>query len=124
MPTSNPWSRLRVVFLAACVSIPQTACDQWALVINGDGLLLVTVVGDGNVQDRFRVRARQSDGTSQTMDVPASGNLALGSFPAGQLELTLLAPEGCSVAAPNPRTLIVNADEPVNVGFEVRCGSS
>jgi hypothetical protein len=41
-------------------------------VINGDGLLLVTVVGDGNVQDRFRVRARQSDGTSRTADVPVN----------------------------------------------------
>jgi hypothetical protein len=115
-------SLLGAALVVVCLSIPQTACDQWALVINGDGLLLITVVGDGNVPDRFRVRARQSDGTSRTMEVPASGNLALGNFTTGQLELTLLAPEGCSVAAPNPRTLIVNADEPVNVGFEVRCG--
>jgi hypothetical protein len=114
-------SLLRAALVVVCLSIPQTACDQWALVINGDGLLLVTIVGDGNGQDRFRVRARQSDGTSRTMDVPVSGNLTLGNFPAGQLELTLLAPEGCSVRSPNPRTLTVNGDESVNVGFEVHC---
>jgi hypothetical protein len=121
MPANNLRFLLRVVVLAACLSIPQTACDRWALVINGDGLLLVTVVGDGNVQDRFRVRARQSDGTSRTEDVPASGNLRLGNFPAGQLELTLLAPPGCRVRAPNPRTLTVTEDESLNIGFEVHC---
>jgi hypothetical protein len=55
------------------------------------------------------------------MDVPASGNVSLGNLAAGQLELTLLAPEGCRVTSPNPRTLMVNADESVNVGFEVHC---
>jgi hypothetical protein len=117
----NLLSLLRALVPAACLAIPQAACDQWALVINGDGLLLVTVVGNGNVQDRFRIRTRQSNGTSRTANIPASGNLALGHFPAGQLELTLIAPPGCSVRAPNPRTLTVTDDETVNIGFEVQC---
>jgi hypothetical protein len=121
MPTANLRSLIRVLIPAACLSIPQTACDQWALVINGDGLLLVTVVGNGNVQDRFRVRTSLSDGTSRTVDVPASGNLTLGNFPAGPLQLTLLPPPGCSVRAPNPRTLTVTEEEPLNIGFEVDC---
>jgi hypothetical protein len=121
MPIRRVGLTLAAAFTLAGGCSLLTACDQWALVINGDGLLLVTVVGDGNGQDRFRLRARQSDGSSRTMDVPASGNVTLGNLTGGQLELTLLAPEGCRVGSPNPRTLVVDADESVNVGFEVHC---
>jgi hypothetical protein len=99
-----------------------SACDYWALSVNGDGLLFIAVIDDGNGRGGFRVRARESDGTSRIMDVPPSGNLSLGNFAAGQLELTLLPPQECSVTAPNPRTLSVRAGDTVNVGFEVHCG--
>jgi hypothetical protein len=97
------------------------ACDRWALIVNSDGLLFIAVIDDGDGHGGFRVRAREVDGTSRTVNVPTSGKLTLDNFAAGQLELTLLPPKGCSVTAPNPRTLSVTAGEPVNVGFEVHC---
>jgi len=96
-------------------------CDRWALSVNGDGLLFIAVIDDGNGHGGFRIRARESDGTSRIMDVPPSGSVTLGHFAAGQVELTLLPPQGCNVSAPNPRTLSITAGNPVNVGFEVRC---
>jgi hypothetical protein len=117
-------SLLRVLFILTAVSAPLQGCDQWALVVNSDGVLSITIFSDGGGPDRFRLRARQSDGTSRTMDVPSSGNLSLGAFSAGELELTLLAPADCRVAAPNPRTLIVDADERVSVAFDVHCSGA
>jgi hypothetical protein len=114
-------SLLRAVFTFAAVSPLLTACDQWALFVNSDGVLSITIVSDGSGRGRFRVRALQSDGISRIMDVPSSGNLTFGAFSAGEVELTLLAPAGCQVADPNPRTLMVNADERVSVAFGVHC---
>jgi hypothetical protein len=114
-------SLLPAVFAFATVSPLLTACDQWALFVNSDGVLSITIVSDGDGRDRFRVRALQSDGISRIMDVPSSGSLTFGAFSAGEVELTLLAPAGCRVADPNPRRLMVNADEPVSVAFDVHC---
>jgi hypothetical protein len=58
----------------------------------------------------------------QVLDMPSSGGLTLSSVAAGTLELTLLAPAGCTVAGPNPRLLNVAADETVRATFDVRCG--
>ncbi len=101
-----------------------TACDQWHLSINSDGLVLISVIGDaGEPQHRFRLRTRDADGAVQILDVPASGQLTLRPAAAdGTLELTLLHPEGCRVAGANPRTLSVAAGEEVKVDFDVRCG--
>lgn len=115
-------SLLSAVFIFAGVSPLLTACDQWALIVNSDGVLSITIVSDGDGRERFRVRALQSDGVSRIMDVPSSGTLTFDTFSAGKLELTLLAPAGCRVAQPNPRTLMVSADEPVGVAFDVHCG--
>jgi hypothetical protein len=111
--------RAGYTFAGICLFLP--ACDQWALFINSDGVLSITIVSDGNVPGRFRVRTRQSDGFSRIVEVPSSGSLTLGTFRAGELELTLLAPEGCRVAAPNPQTVVANPDEMVTVAFDVRC---
>jgi hypothetical protein len=114
-------SLLRAGRAFAGICLLLTACDQWALFINSDGVLSITIVSDGYVPGRFRVRTRQADGFSRIVDVPSSGSLTLGAFKTGELELTLLAPEGCRVAAPNPRMVMANADETVNVAFDVRC---
>lgn len=106
----------------ALASLLLTGCDRWALSIGGDGLLFIGVVGDSNHQPgRFRVRAREADGATRIMDVPASGQLSLSGLPAGTVELTLLLPSGCRVAGPNPQTLMVTPDQPANAAFEVRC---
>jgi hypothetical protein len=105
------------------VVLPLTGCDQWALSVNSDGLLFVSIVGgDGNHRDRFRLRTRQSNGATRLLDVPPSGSLTLRDLSPGALELTLLPPERCAVAPPNPRTLTVGAEGTVRVAFDVRCG--
>ncbi len=99
-----------------------TACDQWHLSINSDGLVLISVVGDsGEPREGFRVRSRDAGETIQILDVPASGQLTLTPVADGALQLTLLAPEGCQVGGPNPQTLIVSADHESSVAFDVRC---
>lgn len=55
------------------------------------------------------------------MDVPASGQLTLTPVADGALQLTLLAPEGCQIAGPNPQILTVSAGQEGRVAFEVRC---
>jgi hypothetical protein len=96
------------------------ACDQWALSIGGNGLLFIGVTGDDH-PGRFRVRTREADGASRTLDVPASGQLSLRGLPAGTVELTLLLPPECRVAGPNPQTLTVTADQTASAAFDVRC---
>jgi|ERR671910_339319 hypothetical protein len=96
------------------------ACDDWALLINSEGTLSITIVSDGDRGDRFRVRALQSNGISSTLDVPPSGTLELGRFRPGRLELTLLAPAGCRVTSPNPLMLTIG-DEPASLEFDVNC---
>jgi hypothetical protein len=100
-----------------------TACDQWHLSINSNGLVLISVIGDaGEPRRRFRLRTRDAEGAVRILDVPASGQLTLTPVANGTLELTLLHPEGCRVAGANPRTLSVAAGEAVKVDFDVRCG--
>lgn len=97
-------------------------CDQWHLSINSDGLVFISIIGeDDQPRDRFRVRTRRSDGSVQMLDVPASGRLTLTSLTDGPLELTLLAPDGCRVNGPNPRTVNASAGEEIRVAFDVRC---
>jgi hypothetical protein len=99
------------------------ACDQWHLSINGDGLVFISVIGDhGGPRDRFRLRTRDAGGTTQIVDLPPTGQLTLTPVADGALELTLLAPEGCQVAEPNPQTLTVSAGQESRVAFDVRCG--
>ena len=111
------------VTLALAALLLLTACDQWALFINSDGVLSVSIFSDGSQpQDRFRVRVRQPDGTTRVLDLPASGPLTLSGTAGSTLELTLLSPEGCQVSAPNPRTVSPGADQTVGVVFDVHCG--
>jgi hypothetical protein len=109
--------------LALAALLLLTACDQWALFVNSDGVLSVSIFSNGSQpQDPFRVRVRQADGTTRVLDLPASGPLRL-SGPAGStLELTLLSPEGCWVSAPNPRMVSPGSDQTVGVVFDVHCG--
>ena len=98
------------------------ACDQWHLSINSDGLVFISVIGDaGESRHRFRLRTRDAGGTVRILDVPASGELTLTPVADGLLQLTLLAPEGCQVAGPNPQTLTVSAGREGRVAFDVRC---
>jgi hypothetical protein len=111
-------------FLPAAVTLAGlllSACDQWALLVNSDGVLSITIISDGDGPGRFRVRASQG-GATRVLDVPASGRLSSSDFNAGEVELTLLPPAGCEVSGPNPRTLTVSAGEAVNVAFDVHCG--
>lgn len=98
------------------------ACEEWHMSVNSDGLVFISVTGDtGEPHHRFRLRTRRADGTTQVLDVPTSGEVTLASVADGNLELTLLAPDGCQVAGANPRTLAVAAGQEVRTGFDVRC---
>ena len=109
--------------LALAALLLLTACDQWALFVNTDGVLSVSIFSDGSQpQDRFRVRVRPPDGTARVVDVPASGPLALTGVAGSTVELTLLSPAGCRVSAPNPRTVSPGPDQTVGVVFNVHCG--
>jgi hypothetical protein len=109
--------------LALAVLLLLTACDQWALFVNSDGVLSVSIFSDGSQpRDGFRIRARQADGTIRILDLPASGPVTLSGASGSTVELTLLAPEGCQVSAPNPRTVSPGSDQTVGVVFDVHCG--
>jgi hypothetical protein len=110
------------VTLALAALLLLTACDQWALFVNSDGVLSVSIFSDGSPRDGFRVRVRQTDGSTRVLDVPASGPLTVGGAAGTTVELTLLAPEGCRVSAPNPRTVSPGSDQTVGVVFDVHCG--
>jgi len=98
------------------------ACDQWHLSINSDGLVFISVIGDGgDHRERFRVRTRDAGGTIRILDVPASGQLTVKPASDGLLELTLLTPKGCWVVGSNPRMLTVAADQEFRLAFDVRC---
>jgi len=113
-------SLFRAAFRFVSVSSLLGACDHWALLVNTDGVLHITIVSDGNAPRRFRVRAQDSDGGSWIMEVPPSGKLDLSAVAAGELELTLLAPPECRVEPPNPQT-INGMNETINVAFDVHC---
>jgi hypothetical protein len=99
-----------------------SACDRWALFIDSDGVLAITIVNDGEWSGGFRVRIRDVDGgTNRIVDVPPSADLSLDGLGARELELTLLAPTGCRVAEPNPRMVTTESDKPVHIAFEVHC---
>jgi hypothetical protein len=111
------------VAFALVALLPLAACDQWALFVNSDGVLSVSIFSDGSQpQDHFRIRARQTDGTLRILDVPASGPLTLSGSAGSTVELTLLTPDGCRVSAPNPRTVSAGSDQTVGVVFDVHCG--
>jgi hypothetical protein len=100
-----------------------SACDQWALFVNSDGVLSVAIFSDGSQpQDRFRVQVRQPGGITRILDLPASGPLTLSGATGNTVELTLFSPEGCQVSAPNPRTVSPGSDQTVGVVFDVHCG--
>lgn len=109
--------------LALAGLIYLTACEEWHLSINSNGLVLISVIGDaGEPRHRFRLRSRDAGGMIRILDVPPSGDLALAPVSDGELQLTLLAPEGCWVAGPNPQTLSVSGGQAARVAFNVRCG--
>jgi hypothetical protein len=97
------------------------ACDQWHLSINSDGLVFISVIGDGEPRGHFRLRTRDAESAVRVLDVPASGQLTLNPASDGPLELTLLTPEGCQVVGSNPQTLTVAAGQEVRLAFDVRC---
>ena len=98
------------------------ACEEWHLSINRDGLVLVSVIGDGADRGgRYRLRSREADGVTRTLDVPASGMVTLTPLADGELEVALLVPEGCKVRGSNPRTLTVVGGQEQRVSFETRC---
>lgn len=99
-----------------------TACQEWHLSINSNGLVFISVIGDGELRHRFRIRSRDGEGTVRILDVPASGQVTLTPVADGTLEVTLLTPGDCRVAGPNPRTLSVAAGLAVDLDFNVRCG--
>jgi hypothetical protein len=106
----------------ASVLLLLSACDHWALFINSDGVLAITIVNGSAWPGGFRVRIRDVDGgTSRIVDVPPSADLSLDGLGAGELELTLLAPTGCRVAEPNPRMVTTDPDKAVRIAFEVHC---
>lgn len=110
------------VGLALTALLYLTACEEWHLSINSDGLVFISVVGeDGEPPYRFRLRTRDARGTTRILDLPASGQLTLTPVADGPLELTLLTPEVCHVVGPNPRTLAVTAGQEVRSAFDVRC---
>lgn len=109
--------------LALAALLLLTACDQWALFVNSDGVLSVSIFSDGSQpRDGFRIRARQADGTTRILDVPATGPLTLSGASGSTVELTLLSPDGCRVSPPNPRTVSPGPDQTVGVVFDVHCG--
>ena len=112
---------MRNLALAGLLSLP--ACDQWHLSVNSDGLVFISVIGDGaEPAGRFRVRTRDAGGNIRMLDVPASGQLTLTAQTDGVLLLTLLTPEGCQVVGPNPRSLALSEGQETRVAFDVRCG--
>jgi hypothetical protein len=111
----------RTVLLAGVLLL--AGCDEWHLSINSDGLVFVSIVDDGHgFRDRFRIRVRDGAGTTQMLNVPTSGELSLPPMRDGELQLTLIAPESCRVAAPNPQTIMVTAGDETRVAFDVHCG--
>jgi hypothetical protein len=99
------------------------ACDYWRLSINSEGLFLaVVIVGDDDrFRHRYRIRARDSDGTTRTLELPQSGQLPFNGFAPGPIEITLLVPEPCQVSGPNPRMITGSSAETVTLSYEVRC---
>jgi hypothetical protein len=124
MSIRNASFLLRVALSAAGGGTLLGGCDQWALFVSSDGVLAITIVSDGYTIGRFRILSRELNGESRVTDVPRSGQLTLGGLKPGEVEVTLLAPAQCRVAAPNPRTLIAERDGTVRVDFSVQCGST
>jgi len=108
--------------LGLTVLVYLTACDQWHLSINSDGLVFVSVIGDtGEPRHRFRLRTRDASGTVRTLDVPTSGQLKLPPMADGELQVALLPPESCQVSGHNPQTAAVSVGQEIRLAFEVRC---
>jgi hypothetical protein len=108
--------------LALTALLYLSACEEWHLSINSNGLVFISVIGDNaDPKHRFRLRSRDARGGVRILDVPASGQLTLTPVSDGTLELTLLTPDDCRVAGSNPRTLTVAAGQEVRLAFEVRC---
>jgi hypothetical protein len=121
-PRPKPAATLRATFLLGTALQLLAACDQWSLVVNSDGLLFISIVSDnGKFDQRYRVRARQSNGTTSLLEIPASGQLSSSGLEAGMVELTLFTPPGCAVSGPNPQNLMIRDGATVNVTFDVSC---
>ena len=110
----------RILLLAGLLLL--SACDEWHLSINSDGLVFISIIDDRHeLRDRFRVRIRDVSGTTRMLAVPVSGELSLSPMADGALQLTLETPEGCLVSGPNPLMVTVSTGEESRVTFEVHC---
>ena len=108
--------------LALATLLCLAGCEEWHLSINRDGLVLVSVIGDGaDGGGGYRLRTRDADGITRILEVPASGQLTLTPVADGELEVALLASESCRVSGRNPQTVTVSGGEDVRLAFDVRC---
>jgi hypothetical protein len=121
-PRPKPAATLRAAFLLAGTLQLFAACDRWSLSVNSDGLLFISIISnDGHSDHRYRIRARQSDGTIRNLEIPASGQLSSSGLEAGMVDLTLVTPGGCTVSGPNPQTLMIRDGTTTRVTFDVSC---
>lgn len=98
-------------------------CDEWHLSINSDGLIFISVAGDGiESRDRFRVRVRNDEGGVRILELPESRQLTMPEQPDRTVQLTLLVPEGCRVDGVNPQTVTATAATSERADFTVHCG--
>jgi hypothetical protein len=108
--------------LAVAGLLSITACDEWHLSINSQGLVFISVTGSpAEPRHRFRVRTRDPQGSARTVEVPGSGQLTLTTLAGGTHELTLLTPEICRVSGSNPQLIETTAGAVVRLEFDVRC---
>jgi hypothetical protein len=115
-------STLRTGFLLATALQILAACDEWSLAVNSDGLLFISIISEnGEIDRRYRVRAREADGSTQVLEIPPSGQLSSSSLDPGMVELTLLSPPGCTVSSQNPQSLMVREGRTTRVAFDVVC---
>ena len=119
-PASASLASVRVALtLIGC--LPLGACEAWHLSINSDGLVFVSIIGDAEPHDRFRLRTSDGGGAVRTFAMPKAGPLEFSPVSGGALELTLLPPDGCQVSGLNPRSFIVASGQELRLAFDVTC---
>lgn len=117
-------SRLRRArFIALFAASLVGGCEVVAFSVDSStGRIVVRLEEDGrDRRDGYRMRVRHSGAPDQVIVVRSGEPLALTVPAAGPVELTLLAPSGCHVTRPNPRTVEPAADGTVTARFTVRC---
>ena len=112
---------MRRVLLVLLLAV--AACDYWALSINSDGLIHVTVLGgDGyRPRDGYRIRVIRGPGETSVVNLPESGVLQVDAPPGAQVTLALMPPAGC-IAAASEQSVRVGAGSTATARFELACG--